>query len=209
MADWKEELHRAAGQERWRRVSGQTGLDARSLAIVRELWQWRDAEARRRDQPARRVLRDNLLVELARRQTADAKRIRAVRGMDRGDLLRRAGDIAAAIQRALSLPEEQCPARPPRDTSPQLSVLGQFLFAALGSICRQARLAPNLVGGPNDIRDLIAFRTNQGGDGRRPPRLARGWREQFVGRLFEDLLAGKASIRVVDPESDHPLRIEA
>ena len=61
MADWKEELHRAAGQERWRRVSGQAGLDARSLAIVRELWQWRDAEARRRDQPARRVLRDDLL----------------------------------------------------------------------------------------------------------------------------------------------------
>ena len=98
MADWKEELHRAAGQERWRRVSGQTGLDARSLAVVRELWKWRDAEARRRDQPARRVLRDDLLVELARRQTADVKRIRAVRGMERGDLLRRAGGIAAAIQ---------------------------------------------------------------------------------------------------------------
>ena len=92
MADWKEELHRAAGQERWRRVSGQAGLDARSLAIVRELWKWRDAEARRRDQPARRVLRDDLLVELARRQTADVKRIRAVRGMERGDLLRRAGE---------------------------------------------------------------------------------------------------------------------
>ena len=142
MADWKEELHRAAGQERWRRVSGQAGLDARSLAVVRELWKWRDAEARRRDQPARRILRDDLLVELARRQTANVKRIRAVRGMERGDLLRGAGDIAAAIQRAMSLPEEHCPARPPRDPSPQFSVLGQFLFAAMGSICRQAHLAP-------------------------------------------------------------------
>jgi ribonuclease D len=208
MADWKDDLNRAVMQDRWRRVSGNTGLDARSLAVVRELWKWRDAEAQRRDQPPRRVLRDDLIIELARRQTADVKRIRAVRGMERGDLLRRVGDIAAAIQFALALPEEQCPPRAPREPSLQLSVLGQFLFAALGSICRQAQLAPNLVGSPNDIRELVAYRTNHGNETRRPPRLARGWREQFVGHLFDDLLAGNVSIRITDPRSDHPLVFE-
>ena len=44
MADWQEDLQRTVLQDRWRRVSGNTGLDARSLAIVRELWKWRDAE---------------------------------------------------------------------------------------------------------------------------------------------------------------------
>ena len=137
------------------------------------MWKWRDAEARRRDQPARRVLRDDLIIELARRQTADIKRIRAVRGMERGDLRAAGGrDCAASIQRALALPEEQCPPRPPREPSPQLSVLGQFLFAALGSICRQAQLSPNLVGGPNDIRELLAYRTSRAPRG--PPR-RRGW----------------------------------
>ena len=92
----------------------------------------------RRDQPARRVLRDDLIIELARRQTADAKRIRAVRGMERGDLVRRVGEIAAAIQRALAAAGSNA-RRGPAGTPPQLSVLGQFLFAALGSICRQAR----------------------------------------------------------------------
>ena len=57
--------------ERWRRVSGNAGLDARGLAIVRELFHWRDAEAQRRNQPARRILRDDLIVELARRGSAD------------------------------------------------------------------------------------------------------------------------------------------
>ncbi len=210
MAEWKEDLCRTVLQDRWRRISGNAGLDARSQAIVRELWKWRDSEARRRDQPARRVLRDDLIVELARRQTADVKRIRAVRGMERGDLARRVGELAASIQRALALPEEQCPPRPPREPSPQLSVLGQFLFAALGSICRQAQLSPNLVGGPNDIRELLAYRTSQGQgqEGRRVPSLARGSREEFVGRLFENLLAGKVAIRVVDPQSDHPLVFE-
>ena len=108
---WCEELYRATSSERWRRVSGNSGLDQRSLAIVHELWKWREAEVQHRDQPARRVLRDDLIIELAKRQTADVKRIRAVRGMERGDLVRKIDGIAACIQRALTLPVEECPPR--------------------------------------------------------------------------------------------------
>jgi ribonuclease D len=197
-------------EERWRRVSGNSGLDPRSLAIVHELWKWREDEARRRDQPVRRVLRDDLIVELAKRQTADVKRIRAVRGMERGDLARRLEQIASCIERAMARPAEQCPPRHPRQATPQLSVLGQFLFAALGSVCREANLAPNLVGGPNDIRDWIGWRLS-GDDNRKSghvPKLAAGWRAEFVGRLFDDLLSGKTAIRIGDPAAEHPLILE-
>ena len=204
----REEIVRSMSNERWRRVSGNSGLDQRSLAIVRELWKWRETEAQRRNQPARRVLRDDLIIELAKRQTADPRRIGALRGMERGDLARRAGDLAASIQRALSMPEEQCPPRTPRESTPQFAVLGQLLFAALGSICRQSQLAPNLVGGPSDIRDWIAGHLSTGPENRRPPQLACGWRAEFVGRLFEDLLDGKIALRIVDPKSDHPLALE-
>jgi len=205
---WCKDLCHATSSERWRRVSGNSGLDQRSLAIVHELWKWREGEAKRRDQPARRVLRDDLIIELARRQTADVKRICAVRGLERGDLQRRINDIAGCIQRALTLPPEECPPRAPRETTPQLSVLGQFLFAALGSVCRQAHLAANLVGGPNDIRDWIAWRLAGTGNSRRPPKLASGWRAEFVGRLFDDLLSGKAAVRIGDPASESPLILE-
>ena len=79
MATWLDEVQRALSQERWRRVSGNSGLSGRGLAIVRELWRWREVEAQRRNCPARRVLRDDLIVELARRQTADVARIEAAR----------------------------------------------------------------------------------------------------------------------------------
>jgi hypothetical protein len=39
--------------------------------------------------------------------------------------------------------------------------------------------------------------------------LARGWRTELIGRLFEDLLAGRLSVRVGDATSDHPLVLEA
>ena len=207
MNAWQEGIERALSHDRWRRVSGNSGLDPRTLAIIRELYHWRAAEAKRRDQPARRILRDDLIVELARRGSADVARICAVRGLDRGDLKRRLGDIAAAIQRGLDLPETECPRHAPREQTPELSVLGQFLFAALGSICREAQLSPNLVGTPNDIREWVAYRMGLTKSGK-VPKLARGWRAEFVGRLFDDLLDGKLSVRIADRKSDHPLAFE-
>jgi ribonuclease D len=208
MANWQEEAEHAISREQWRRVSGSSALDRQGLAIVRELWRWREAEARRRDCPARRVLRDDLIVELAKRKSAEVDRIRAVRGLDRGDLKRFLSAIAKRIRRALSLPEQQWPKKPfRRQKEPQLPVLGQFLYSALGSICRQTDLAPGLVGTPSDVRELIMYRAGHAATDR-PPRLARGWRAEVVGNLFSDLLAGRKSIRITDPASENPLAFD-
>ncbi len=209
MTAWQAEVERAQSQQRWRRVSGNSAMDGRSLAVVRELWYWREAEAERRNKPARRVLRDDLIVELAKRCSADPKRIGAVRGLERGDLKRRIPELAQCVERGLEHPEADCPRPVRRRSAPQLAVLGQFLFAALGSVCRRGDLAPNLVGTPNDIRELIAYRTESSEDeDDKKPSLAGGWRAEFVGRLFDDLLAGKTSIRIADAKSDCPLVFE-
>jgi ribonuclease D len=207
MAAWLAEVERTLTRDRWRRVSGNSGLDRRGLAVLRELWQWREKEAARRDKPVRRVLRDDLMVELAKRKTADLKRIRTVRGLERGDLRRHLGDIAEHIRRALELPEEDCPRKAPSTVVPQLSVLGQFLFSALGSVCRERNLSPGLVGTPSDVRELIVWRL-RGRQGH-PPALAEGWRAEVVGRLFDDLLSGKMAVRIADAESEHPLAFDA
>lgn len=207
MTTWLEDIQRSFTEERWTRVSGNSGLSPKSLAIVRELWRWRESEAERQDRPVRHVFRDDLIIELAKRQTADLKRIKAVRGLDRGDLNRLLPSIAQSIARALELPESERPAKPHGRHMSQLAVLGQFLFAALGSICREANLAPALVGTPNDIRELIAYRTGHLKK-KKPPRLARGWRAEIVGQLFDDLLAGKKAIRIGDPGSEYPLLFE-
>src|SRR5690606_7288273 len=130
------------------------------LAILRELWYWREEEARRRNLPPKRVLRDDLLVELAKRGTADPKRIAAVRGLERGDLQRHLPKIAACIERALALPESQYPRHLRGSSLSQLTLIGQFLSTALGSICRTKQVAPSLVGTAQDVRELIAYRLN-------------------------------------------------
>jgi ribonuclease D len=64
-----------------------------------------------------------------------------------------------------------------------------------------------MVGTASDVRDLVAYRL--GFANGEPPVLAQGWRAEVVGTLIDDLLAGKLSIRITDPLSDHPLTFES
>ncbi|MGW8257290.1 MAG: ribonuclease D [Thermoguttaceae bacterium] len=209
MAAWQKDIADSMTRDGWQRLRGKTGLDGRALAILRELSCWREAEAMRRNQPARRVLRDDLMVELARRGASEPDRIRALRGMERRDLQRRIDEIAACIKKGQELPKENCPAKTRIENQViQSAVLGQFLFAALSGICRQAHVAPNLVGTPNDIRELISYDIH-GNKSKTPPRLAQGWRAEFVGRLFEDLISGKMAVRITDPLAEMPLSFES
>lgn len=200
--------YRSEASERWRRVSGSSGLSARSLAIVRAVWQWREGEAERRNCPVRRVLRDDLIVELAKRRTADPKQIRAVRGLEHGGLQRVMPQLTKAVADALDLSDNDCPAVIRRESSSQLALLGQFLSTALGCICREAEVATSLVGTANDVRDLIAFRLGQSPPGDGAPHLAQGWRAEVVGQVLDDLLAGTVAIRIRDPRQEQPLAFE-
>lgn len=209
-ADWLAELDLSRDRERWRRVSGCSGLSSRELGIVRELWRWREAEAQRRDLPARRVLRDDLIVELSKRRAADEKQIRAVRGLERSDLQRLVPGISKAIAVALALTPDELPQSVRRESNQHLATVAQFLSSALASICRSARVAPSLACNAQDVRDLVSYRLAGGenGSSQEPPLLARGWRAEVIGQMFDDLLKGKLAIRIKDPLSEDPLSFD-
>ncbi len=208
-ATWLQELHESRDRPRWRKVSGIGNLSGRSLAIVRELWMWRQAEAERRDQPPRRVLRDDLIVELAKRKSDHPEKIKAIRGMHQSGGKHVMEQLAACIRRGLEAPLDEFTHGRRESMPSQLNLLGQFLTPALSSICRRANVATSLAGTASDVRDLIAYRLEFGAWGdAEPPLLARGWRADLVGHLIEDLLAGRKSIRIDDPLSEHPLSFD-
>jgi len=207
---WQSAVEAAEFSERWRNVSGTSRLPPRALAIVRALWRWREAEAKRQNRPPKRLLRDDLIVELSKRGSSDVQQICNVRGMHRRGKQQYLASIAECIAEAVALPDGQHP-RPPRRTAsrPQLNLLGQFLTTALGSVCRARQIAPSLVGTVQDMRDFVAYRLNldKSPDGD-PPALACGWRSEVVGRTIDELLAGKLAVRVTDALGEQPLTFE-
>lgn len=203
------EVIAARTRQRWRKVSGAGNLGARGLAIVRELWLWRQAEAERRNSPPKRVLRDDLMVELAKRKTARPDKIRAVRGMQYGNLKKATDEIAACVQRGLDASLDDLMSDGRRSPPPQLNLLGQFLSPAITSICRSEQMAASLTCTATDVRDMIGYRLGFNSPNDPEPALAGGWRAELVGNLIDDLLAGRKSIRIANPKREHPLAIDA
>ena len=211
LESWQDEVIAAQTRKDWRRVSGLGKLGSRNLAIVRELWHWRYEEAQRRNIPQRRVLRDDLIVELAKRKVSNKDQVLAIRGMERSAIKRKADELAECVRRGLEAPiQKEIKSR--RKAAPsQLALLGQFLAPALGTICRRAEIAASMVGTASSVRDLIAYRMGFATeDSRRDgkdnlPVLARGWRAKLVGNVIDDLLEGKKSIRITNAKHADPL----
>lgn len=207
MESWQLEVESALTRKDWRRVSGIGKLNPRQLAIVKELWTWRHEEAQRRNQPQKRLLRDDLIVELAKRKVASPERIMAIRGMERSAVKRKAVELAECVRRGLEAPTEQTPRSPRQNTPSQLNLLGQFLAPALNTICRRAEIATSMVGTASDVRELIAHRMGFSENGE-VPTLAEGWRAQLVGNVIDDLLTGKKSIRITSAQAADPLAFD-
>lgn len=202
--DYQAEDHR----EGWRRISGVQRLSRREMAIIREIDAFRDQEAALRDKPPRSVLRDDLIIDLARRKPKTLKDVTATRGMQRRDFRRLAEGLLACIQRGLELPDAQCPAKPAADRAePQEDLLAKLLGLALADRCAELGISSSIVGTMGDLTELVHWHTFEAGGGE-PPRLKQGWRADVCGDVLTDLLDGRVTLRVADPHQEAPLRFE-
>jgi ribonuclease D len=101
----------AAGEDRekdperiWK-ITGSAALQGRELAVLRALWHWRDAEARKADRPSFQILRNEELIELAKSTgEGEVQLPNAVHSTRRKRL-------TALLQEALLLPEAEWPQR--------------------------------------------------------------------------------------------------
>ncbi|QDV26220.1 ribonuclease D [Aureliella helgolandensis] len=208
LARRQDNLIQTQEQEGWFKLSGIQSLHGKQLSIVRELWLWRDQRAQLKDMPARRVLRDDLIVELAKRGSSDPAKIAHIRGLHHSGFQRFLPEIADCVTRGAKLPAPVAPwigqskrARPP-------ALLQQFLTAAMSYLCRTNNIAPAIVGTSDDVGRLAGYWL----DGARLtesdeefPQLLRGWRAELVGEPLYHIFTGKRALCVVDPKDEMPL----
>lgn len=94
------------------RVKGARDLSGRELALLRELVRWRDGLARELDRATFRVVSNETLIHLSKIQPKRIADLNTVKGISRSVLERHAGDIIAAVQRGLEVPDAELPVFP-------------------------------------------------------------------------------------------------
>lgn len=193
-------------QERYQRIRGWENLKPRQAAVLRALSNWRETEARRRNVPRGRVMRDEVLLQLARQSPTKPEELRGVRGLHPGEVDRHGPAIAALVREALALPKSEWPEPPPeRRAEPESAGQLELLQAVLKGRAAEAEIAPTLLATSAELQRLLDER-----DAATPPSVPvlDGWRRTLVGNLLLDVIAGRAQVRL-DPTSGKVLWSQA
>lgn len=177
--------------ELWRKIGGKLSFGSRELAILRELALWRDEEARRRDKPRRTILKDEPLIEIARRKPKSATALLELRGMPPNLGEKMATALAECVTRGLAVPESE---RPTPEAQTPLDEPGAALLELLSAIVKrratEENLPPSLLAPADDLRRLAIER-------RRPSEdhpLLSGWRGELLAQPLRAALEGKLAV---------------
>lgn len=167
------------------RVRGGQLLSPQGKAVLRELTVWRDGAARLHDKPPRSLLKDEVMVELARKRPNSIGELGKIRGLPGAVEDAFAADIVAACARAGALPKSDMPTVEP-ELSPADKSRADTLFEELQRLCTQAKLDPALVASRKELVKFYRYVALGTGE---PPALLRGWRSGAVGNALQAFLA--------------------
>ncbi len=176
-------------EEAWKRLKVRS-RDPRFLAIVQALAAWRERTAQERDLPRNRVLRDDLLLEVAANRPITLEQLAKLR---RINLDRRSAPAAVeAIRRALALPQADLPKpEPPPKLARGLGPLIDLLRVLLKLQCEEHHVAQRLVATTADLEAIAA---------EAEPEVAalNGWRYEVFGKAALALKRGELGLAIRD-----------
>ena len=154
-------------------------LRPQELAILKELCIWREGEARARDLPRNRLIKEPSLWEIARKKTQDIAHLSKVPDIPSRTLKNDAETLVQIVRDALELDESQWPARldPPlaQSEGPLMKTLKNYVR----EYAEQAQLPPEILIRKKDYEYLVRSGMN-GGKYQLPARLL-GWRFALIG----------------------------
>ena len=157
----------------WQRVKGLMSLEADSLATACALADWREGIARSADRPRNWILKDEILLAVARRLPRTMAQLADVQGLPAATVRRHGEALLALLDEAASAPPPALPSRAPRLTPAGTRLLGEFQQYVRDQATATS-VAPTLIAARRDLEQLIYGET--------APRLMSGWREALVGR---------------------------
>lgn len=173
----------------WERLKGRA-RKPRDLAVLMEICAWREHEAQDRDVPRSRVLKDDVLVEIALAAPRDAAGLGNLRAFPRGMERSKGGaEILAAVERGVlrdpkGLPKLDRERRPQKDTATV-----ELLKVLLRQVAERHGVAPKMIA---TVDDLEAIAASNSAD----VAALSGWRRDLFGAKALQLKDGRLALTV-------------
>jgi ribonuclease D len=181
--------YRTEPGDAWKRIKVRL-RSKKQLGVLMEVAAWREREAREKNVPRSRVLKDDAIAEIAVQSPQTREALNQLRALPKGMANSRLGDaVLKAVAAGLALDSRSLPQ--PDDGRDDMSEAAQaaaeVLKLALKVVCEQEGIAPKLVASSSDI-DAVAE-----SDTADVP-LLHGWRRELFGETALAIKRGEAVI---------------
>ena len=177
-------------EDAWKRLKMRI-RKPQELAVLQAVAAWREREARERNVPRGRVVKDDAIYEIAQQQPRDAAALGRLRTTPKG-WERSAAAIAmlAVIDAALSVPKERLPKLPrPPQAAEGSNAAAELLKVLLRLVAEKEGVAAKVLASGDDI-DRVATE----GENANVPAL-HGWRREVFGEQALKLVRGEIAIK--------------
>ncbi len=164
------------------------------LAVLQKVAAWREREARNRNVPRGRILKDDGLYEIAQQQPKDAEALSRLRTIPKGWERSASGTaILEAVNAAIEMPKADMPKVPRQSQSPEgAQAASEMLKVLLKLIAEKQGVAAKIIANSEDLERIAA-------EGPKADVGAlKGWRRELFGDTALKLINGEVALRFVD-----------
>ncbi|MCB1476525.1 MAG: ribonuclease D, partial [Rhodobiaceae bacterium] len=180
----------ASPEEAWKRLK----LRARKpveLAATQALAAWREEAAQARDVPRSRIVKDDMIYDVAAQLPDTREALGQLRSVPKGfERSQSGGEILDIVGRVKALPRDRLPAIPrnPRPNG-QPGAVADLMKVLLKAVSEQHKVASRLIANVDDIEQIALD------DNADVPAL-HGWRRKIFGELALDLKHGRLTLGI-------------
>ncbi|WP_275546162.1 MULTISPECIES: ribonuclease D [unclassified Pseudomonas] len=178
-----------APEDAWRDAKLAWKLSRQQQAVLRALCAWREREARSRNQPRNRVLREHSLWPLARTQPDNLVALARIEDMHPKTVRQDGETLLKLIREAAALPPEQWPEALPEPLPIEASALLKKLRAVGQREGERLDIVPELMLRKKTLEALLKSGFPNGPY--QLPDSLRGWRRELMGQALLNCLAAE------------------
>jgi len=178
-----------APEDAWRDAKLAWKLSRQQQAVLRALCAWREREARARNQPRNRILREHSLWPLARTQPDNLVALARIEDMHPKTVRQDGESLLQLIRDAAALPPEQWPQALPEPLPIEASALLKKLRAIGQQEGERLDIVPELMLRKKTLEALLKSGYPNGPY--QLPDSLRGWRRELMGQALLDCLASE------------------
>ena len=175
--------------EAYRTLKRVSTLSPRQAAIAREVAAWRQRQAQRLDRPRRRILPDESIIEIARKQPLEQADLENIRGINMF-AGRNSAEIIAAVRLGKQISSDQLPIlKVAEKPNIEIESSAQLARALVHKRAKEHHIAPNVLANNAMIEEFVRTPTADA-------QLLQGWRKILIGEELLDLVHGELALSI-------------